>query len=596
VSTPIEAYALLADGRGAALVDRAGRIDWLCLPRYDSPAVFAALLGDDEHGYWTIAAPDGTGEPSRRYRDDSLVLETDLVGPAGRGKLIDFMPVDEPAVSVVRRVECTAGTLRVGSELNLRDDYGRAAPRLRRDGERLIATCSSGTLTLDGTRRHEAGRDDILRCAFDLEAGDSASFRLCASQDANTAPDEAEASLTSTERWWSDWASRCSYTGDYADVVRRSLVAVRGLIYAPSGGILAAPTTSLPEQLGGDSNWDYRYCWIRDATFTLMALLETGYEAEATAWREWLLRVLDDKPDALQVLYGVEGERKIDETEIDLPGYAGSRPVRIGNLAYSQHQLDICGEIMDAIHQSRVAAGGDLADDVWRIQRALLEHLESAWKDKDCGIWEDRGPEKHRVHSKVMSWVAFDRGIDAIDNLGQDGPVQRWRGIRDQIREEILTRGFNAEGNHFTRSYDSTELDAALLLIAPVGFLPADDPRVLGTVAAIERELTNDGLVRRYDPASGDRQNPFFACSFWLADNYLLQGREDDARNLFERLIALTNDVGLLSEEYDAEAGRQVGNFPQVFSHVALINTACSLAGDGTAHKRAGGSRGQRVG
>ncbi|MCI0386378.1 glycoside hydrolase family 15 protein [Streptomyces sp. CNQ085] len=587
----LEDYALLGDTRTAALVGYDGSVDWLCLPRFDSDACFAALLGRPEHGRWLLA-PSGRVRPvARRYRGDSAVLETDYAGPEGRARVTDCMPVDGDHPSVVRIVEGLEGRVRMRSLVRLCFDYGVTPAWLRPEGRRLRAYAGPDVVVLD------SGADftvDGGECAaeFSVDAGGKVAFRLAwrgLHHGDPDRPDTAELlrTVSATERWWREWAARCTYSGEYREAVVRSLITLKALSYSPSGGIVAAPTTSLPEQLGGVRNWDYRFCWLRDATFTLMALLESGYEREAVAWRDWLLRALAGDPRRMRIMYGVEGERLLSETELDwLPGYERSRPVRIGNAASGQLQLDVHGELMDALHQAR-AHGVPPDPDAWRVQRVLMDFLESHWRDPDNGIWEVRGPRRDFTHSKVMAWVAADRAVKAVERFGLDGPAYRWRSLRREIFREVCAHGYDADRATFTQYYGSAELDASLLLIPSVGFLPADDPRMKGTVAAIERELLGDGLVRRYTTSSRTDsvdglpagEAAFLPCSFWLADNYILQGRVREGRELFERLLDLRNDLGLLSEEYDTGHRRLVGNFPQALSHIPLIDTAQNLAG-----------------
>jgi GH15 family glucan-1,4-alpha-glucosidase len=590
----IEDYALIGDTHTAALVGRNGSIDWLCLPRLDSDACFAALLGDFRHGHWSLA-PAGSFRTVRRgYRGDTLVLETELATGEGAVRVIDCMPVRGERPVLIRLVEGIRGRVRMRSDLAVRFDYGLVRPRIRLEGRRVRAVAGPDTVIVDADVAHEL-RDDRCLAEFDVAEGDRVGFRLAwsAPRQEDPEPFDAAREVRTTERWWRDWAAGCDYAGEYREHVLRSLITLKALSYAPSGGIAAAVTTSLPEKLGGTRNWDYRYCWIRDATFTLMALLVAGYEDEAAAWREWLLRALAGEPERIQIVYGVEGERRLPESELDwLPGYAGSRPVRVGNSAATQFQLDVYGELMDALHQARTH-GIPPDPQAWQVQRELMDFLESHWRDPDNGLWEMRGPRRHFTHSKVMAWVAVDRAIRAVEHDEVDGPLGAWKRLRSDIHDEVCERGY--DGRAFTQYYGSSTLDASVLLIPAVGFLPADDPRMESTVAAIEKHLCQNGFVMRYtmddgtdeidDLPAGD--GAFLACSFWLADNYILRGRVDEGRALFERLLELCNDVGLLSEEYDPHAGRLVGNVPQAFSHVALVNTAHNLANShGPAHRR----------
>ncbi len=582
----IEDYALIGDTQTAALVHRDGAIDWLCLPRFDSAACFAALLGEREHGYWRLA-PCGPATSSRRYRPGTLVLETEHVTPSGSVRVVDLMPIRGEAPDVVRLVEGVSGTVRMRMELLIRFDYGSAIPWVRTLDGALRAVAGPDALELrTPVTTHGEGWSTIAE--FDVAAGDAVPFVLTwhPSHLPSPEPVDAARAVDSTTAWWQEWSGRCSTSGELHSVVQRSLITLKALTHAPTGGLVAAATTSLPEQIGGSRNWDYRYCWLRDATFSLYALLLGGYEAEATAWRDWLLRAAAGAPDQLQIMYGPAGERRLPELVLDwLPGYEGSAPVRIGNAASRQLQLDVYGEVMDCMHQSR-RAGAEPNADAWQLQRALMDFLEGAWTEPDEGIWEVRGPRRHFTHSKVMAWVAADRAVKAVEQSGLDGPVDRWRQLRDVVRADVLAHGYDSDRATFTQSYGRPELDASLLMLPLVGFLAATDPRMVGTVAAIEAELRQDGLLRRYprssigevDGLAGD-EGAFLPCSFWLADNYILQGRIDEGRALFDRLVGLGNDVGLLAEEYDTTRQRMVGNFPQAFTHVALINTAHNLSG-----------------
>jgi GH15 family glucan-1,4-alpha-glucosidase len=593
----LEDYALIGDTHSAALVGYDGSIDWLCLPRFDSGACFAALLGGPEHGRWLLAPAGERRATGRRYRDDTLVLETEFTTAAGAVRVVDCMPVrSDGRPDVFRRIEGLSGRVRVRSEVTFRFDYGHVVPWFREIGKRTSAFAGPDTLTLDGDVAHVRQNDDLV-ADFTLHAGDHVEFRLTWSTPRDQPPAHADVGkgIAATERWWRDWVARCRYDGPYRGAVVRSLITLKAMSYRPSGGIVAAPTTSLPEKLGGVRNWDYRFCWIRDATFTLLALLDAGYEAEAVAWREWLLRAVAGRPDQMQLMYGVEGERRLVEYEVDwLPGYAGSRPVRIGNAASEQFQLDVYGELMDALHQAR-AHGIPPEDAAWDVQRVLMDFLESHWRDADASIWEVRGGPRQFVYSKVMAWAAVDRAVRGVEDFGLDGPVDDWKRLRAEIVEEVCDRGFDRRRGTFTQYYGSRELDAALLLIPAVGFLPAKDERVTGTVAAIERHLCHDGFVQRYTMSKRTEgldglppgEGAFLPCSFWLADAYLLTGRRDDGRALFEQLLGLRNDLGLLAEEYDPEAGRMVGNFPQALSHLGLVNTALDLAtGAGPSRRR----------
>jgi GH15 family glucan-1,4-alpha-glucosidase len=580
----IEDYALIGDCHTAALVARDGSIDWLCFPRFDSGACFAALLGNEEHGCWSLRPAGEIRRVRRCYRNDTLVLETEFETADGTVSVIDFMPPRSKEADLVRIVVGKRGQVPMRMRLILRPDYGSIIPWVRRTKDGICAVAGPDTLTLqsDVDLRNENFRTDA---EFMVSPGQRVHFVLTwlPSHDADRHTADAETLLSHTEQWWREWSGRCTYKGMYRENVVRSLVTLKALTYAPTGGIVAAPSTSLPERLGGVRNWDYRYCWVRDATFTLYALMLAGYTAEAAAWRDWLLRAVAGKPSQMSIMYGLAGERRLPEMELSwLPGYEGSAPVRVGNAACEQFQLDVYGELMDAMHAAR---RGGLAPDenAWRLERALTDHLESIWNQPDNGIWEVRGPKRHFTHSKVMAWVAMDRMVKAVERYGLQGPVDRWRAVRARIHDEVCQQGFDRERNTFVQYYGGTELDASLLMIALVGFLPPDDPRIRGTVEAIERDLVVDGFVLRYQtrphvdglpPGEGT----FLPCSFWLADNLALLSRHEDARLLFERLLSLCNDVGLLAEEYDPLSKRHLGNFPQAFSHVALINTASNLS------------------
>ncbi len=593
----IEDYALIGDTQTAALVGRDGSIDWMCIPRFDSPACFAALLGDESNGRWLLAPADEVRRVERRYRENTLVLETDFHTDGGVLQVVDSMPIRDEAPDVVRIARCLEGRVAVRMELVLRFDYGHIVPWVRRDRDGgLTAVAGPDAMHLIAGRPTR-GQDLTTFAEFELEAGDEVPFVLTWFPSHEPAPLAVDG-LSATEdttAWWRAWSARSTARGPYRGLVQRSLLTLKALTYAPTGGIVAAPTTSLPEAIGGVRNWDYRYCWVRDATLTLQALIHAGYHEEASAWRDWLLRAVAGSPPELQIMYGAAGERRLTELELDwLPGYEASMPVRIGNAASRQFQLDVFGELMDALAQAR-DAGLHADPAAWRLQVALLGYLETVWSEPDEGIWEVRGGRRHFVHSKVMAWVAFDRAVQSVERHGHDGPVERWRELRDTVHREVCERGFDAARGSFTQSYGSETLDAATLMIPLVGFLPPDDPRVVGTVEAIQRELMHDGYVLRYDSAAADDGLPpgegaFLPCSFWLADCLCLLGRLDEARALFERLAALANDVGLLAEEYDPRLGRQVGNFPQAFTHVGLVNTALNLdraTEAGPAHRRA---------
>jgi GH15 family glucan-1,4-alpha-glucosidase len=581
---PIENYALVGDCHTAALVGNDGSIDWLCLPRFDSGACFAALLGRPEHGRWLLAPVARRCRVRRQYRGDSLILETLFDTDEGSVRLVDFMPLSDRRWDIVRIVEGVSGRVDLRMELIVRFDYGSLVPWVHRVGNILLFTAGPDTLELAASVDLE-GEHMKTVAKFRVRAGESESFVLNyrPSHAATRSAIDARQALKATERWWRRWSGRCRYRGRWRGPVARSLVTLKALTYKPTGGLIAACSTSLPEKVGGVRNWDYRYCWLRDATFTLNALLLAGYEDEAAAWREWLLRAVAGSPQDLQILYSVTGVRRLDEYEVPwLPGYRGSAPVRVGNAAATQFQLDVYGEIMDTLHLAR-AAGLPPEPEAWKVQIALLRHLESHWKLPDDGIWEVRGPRRHFTHSKIMAWVAFDRAIKDAERDGLEGPIEKWRRLRSAIHAQVCEKGFNTRRNSFVQAYGSSHLDASLLLIPQVGFLPPDDPRFVGTVAAIERSLLVNGLVMRYSTATRvdglpAGESAFLPCSFWLADSYLLTGRRREAEALFERLLALGNDVGLFAEEYDTRAQCMFGNFPQALTHMALVNTARLLS------------------
>lgn len=582
----IEGYAVIGDTQSVALVGRDGSIDWLCLPRFDSGACFAALLGGPENGRFALQ-PCAEARVERRYRGASLLLETLFHTSEGTVRVIDTMPVRGRYPDVVRVVEGVSGAVRMRVELVIRFDYGNVVPWVRRLDGRLHAIAGPDALILaTPVETHGKGMSTVAEIT--VRAGQRIPFVLTWHPSHERIPESAEPfqSIDETERWWREWSSRHRHEGPYRDEVARSLVTLKALTYAPTGGIVAAGTTSLPEAIGGERNWDYRYCWLRDATFTLYALMHAGYTTEASAWRDWLLRAVAGDPAKLQIVYGPAGERRLDERTLEwLPGYEASRPVRIGNLAAGQLQLDVYGEVLDTLYQAR-RMGIPSDADAWSLQRVIGEWLESSWMQPDEGLWEARSQPRQFVHSKVMVWAGLDRLVRAVELEGLEGPVDRWRRARAEIHAEVCEKGFDASLGSFTQWYGSKSLDASLLLLPVVGFLPPHDPRVQGTIAAIERTLMHDGFVRRYSTTEGEnidglrgREGAFIACSFWLVDALVMSGRHEDARKLFERVIAVANDVGLLSEEYDLERKRLVGNFPQAFSHVAVVNAARSLAG-----------------
>jgi len=580
----IEDYALIGDCETAALVSRTGSIDWLCWPRFDSGACFAALLGTPENGRWLLAPVDADARVSRRYRGDTLILETDYETTDGAVRVIDFMPLRDHRSNVVRTVVGLRGRVAMHTQIIFRFEYGLVVPWVSRldDGSlRAIAGPDMIVVTSDVELR---GRDLTTVGEFTVAEGERASFVMTWGPSHQPPPKTAnpDAVLHTTEQFWKHWAGVCTYRGEWREPVMRSVLTLKALTYAPTGGIVAAPTTSLPEQIGGIRNWDYRFCWLRDATLTLLALMDAGYFRVAEAWRDWLLRAAAGSADQAQIMYGIAGERLLREWEVDwLPGYENSKPVRLGNAAHEQIQLDVYGEVMDALHQARMGRIKEIPE-AWSLEKALARRLEQIWEQPDHSIWEVRGAPQHFTHSKVMAWVAFDRAIRSAEMFGLDGPIDHWREVRDRIHADVCAKAFNTNVNAFVQSYGSNLADASVLLIPLVGFLPPDDPRVRGTVEFVEKHLLVDGFVLRYDSAATDDGLPegegaFLACSFWLADNYILLGRRADAVQMFERLLSLRNDVGLLSEEYDPRLRRQAGNFPQAFSHIALLSTAFNL-------------------
>lgn len=577
---------MIGDTHSSALVGRDGSIDWLCLPRFDSGACFAALLGTVDHGRWLVAPVATPRRTTRRYRPGTLILETTFETTDGEVRVIDFMPPRGRTPDVVRIVEGVRGRVPMRMELLVRFDYGASVPWVRQVDGTLTAIAGPDALYLRGDIDTH-GEDLSTIAEFALGAGQSAAMVLAWGPSYEPPPTAIDAhdAARDTEQWWHEWSGRCTYQGQWKEPVDTSLVVLKALTYAPTGGIVAAPTTSLPEQLGGVRNWDYRYCWLRDATFTLYSLLLAGYREEAQAWRDWLLRAAAGKPEDLQIMYGVAGERRLPELELDwLPGYQRAKPVRIGNAASRQFQLDVYGEVMDALHQAR-HLGIEPEPAAWSLQRQMMEFLETAWRDPDEGIWEVRGPRQHFTHSKVMAWVAADRAVRAVETSGLTGPVERWKRLRHEIHDDVCSHGYDAERNTFTQYYGSQSLDGSLLMLPLVGFLPPSDPRIRGTVDAIQRELCVDGFVLRYPTGNPDvvdglppGEGAFLPCTFWLVDNLALLGRNKEATMLFERLLALRNDIGLLAEEYDPVAARQVGNFPQAFTHVGLVNSVFNLS------------------
>lgn len=593
MSTPLEDYAFLSDRASVALVSRDGSVDWWAVPRVDSAACFARLLGDEDNGHWTLAPTSTHQRTTRRYRGDTLVLETVHDTPDGQVAVIDCLDLDHERHSLVRMVEGRSGRVPMRSTLRIRFDYGSIVPWLTRmDGSRRAIGGPDALCLRTPVDVH--GEDFSTVAEFSVAKGDRVPFELTwhSSTVEPPPPLDVEKAIAATEAWWLDWIEGCTYRSSWESEVRRSLTVLKGLTSAETGGIVAAATTSLPEELGGTRNWDYRFCWLRDATFTLLSLLEAGFTDEARAWRDWLIRSVAGQPSRLQNLYGMAGERRLPELELDwLAGYEGSRPVRIGNAAADQFQLDTFGEVMDAVHQARVHGIG-FEGATWNVQKVLLDFLESHWDEPDEGIWEVRGPRRHFTHSKVMAWVAMDRAVKSIEQFGLDGPVDRWRAVRRAIHEDVCEHGVDERGV-FTQSYGDKALDAAVLAMPLVGFLPARDPRVRATVDAVATELDDGGFIRRYEPAPeleglSGHEGAFLMCTFWLADNYALQGRLDEANAVFDRLLDLQNDLGLLAEEVDPATGRLLGNFPQAFSHVALVNSAAVLC---TTHESAAEAR-----
>ncbi|WP_461036781.1 glycoside hydrolase family 15 protein [Streptomyces mayteni] len=597
VAGRIEDYALIGDMQTAALICRDGSADWLCLPRFDSHAVFAGLLGTEEHGFWRLGPTHGKDAPPppasrRRYRGDSLVLESEWDTPRGTVRVIDFMPPrGEDPPQLVRIVEGVSGRVPMRSTLRMRFSYGAVVPWVHKVDDRTVAVAGPDSVWLDTTAA-TYGKNLTTYSDFTVAPGDRMAFTISWQPSHKQPPPvpQPEEALAATEQYWRDWVAQCTYHGPYREAVVRSLITLKALTYEPTGGIVAAPTTSLPEDLGGSRNWDYRFTWLRDAAITLSSLLRTGYHEEARAWREWLLRAVAGDPENLQIMYSITGERELSEAELSwLPGYENSQPVRIGNGAAGQLQLDVYGEVTEALHLAHMT-GLARNDHANVLQLKLIKYLEDHWDEPDEGIWEVRGPRRHFTHSKVMAWVAVDRTVKLIESGEVDGPLERWRDLRDEIHRDVCEKGYDKERNTFTQSYGSKELDASLLLIPQMGFLPPDDKRVIGTIEAIQRELsTLDGFILRY-PTAGDEagvdglegdEGAFLAVSFWLADDLAMIGRVEEARKLFEKLLALRNDVGLLAEEWDPRRMRQVGNFPQAFSHVPLIDTALRLTASG---------------
>ena len=580
----IEDYAIIGDLGTAALVRNNGSIDWLCWPEFDSDACLAALLGKPENGRWRVAPKDENARVTRQYRDSTLILETRFETSEGAATLIDFMPPRGGNSHLIRVVKGERGNVTFGSELIVRFGYGAVVPWVTRIDKETVRLVAGPDMLVLRTPVKMHGKNFKTVGEFTVSAGEQVPMVLTYAPSHRELPDSCDVleCQQTTEEFWTDWSRRNKIGGRWKDAVTRSLVTLKALTFAPTGGMVAAPTTSLPEKIGGERNWDYRFCWLRDATLTLLALMNAGYYEEAQSWRDWLLRAVAGLPDQLQVVYGVRGERRLTEWLVPwLDGYEKSQPVRIGNAAHDQFQLDVYGEVMDAAHQARQGGLG-IREAGWDVQREILAHVEKVWREPDEGIWEVRSTREQFTYSKAMAWVAFDRAIKSAETWNLPAPLGRWREIRKEIHEDVCARGFDPELNSFVRAYGTQELDASLLLLPAIGFLPSDDPRICGTVAAIERRLVRDGLVYRYRQAESDDglkgdEGVFLACSFWLADAYLLCGRHDDAVALFERLLSLRNDVGLLSEEYEPSSRRFMGNFPQAFSHLALVNTASNI-------------------
>jgi len=585
MASRIEDYAMIGDLGTAALVSREGSIDWLCWPRFDSDACMTALLGTSEHGRWQIAPKDPAVRITRRYRPNTLILETRFETADGAATLIDFMPPRRGNSHIIRIVKGERGSVTFNAELVLRFGYGAVVPWVTRIDEQTLRLVAGPDMLVLRAPVKMRGHNMRTVGEFTIGAGEQVPFVLSYAASHNPLPDECDVAdcLRATEEFWTDWTLRNKIDGPWNEAVSRSLITLKALTYAPTGGMVAAPTTSLPECVGGERNWDYRFCWLRDATLTLLALMNAGYYEEAHMWRDWLLRAAAGMPQQIQIMYGLRGERRLTEWEVPwLSGYENSKPVRIGNAAHNQRQIDVFGEVMDALHQAR-AGGLGVNETGWDLQQEMLKHVETVWPHRDEGIWEVRSGGEHFTYSKAMAWVAFDRAIKSAEMYKLPGDLDRWRKVRDEIHRDVCSRGYDADMGSFVRAYGSKELDASLLLLPAIGFLPPKDPRIQGTVAAIERDLLVHGLVRRYDTGKSDdglsgSEGVFLACSFWLVDAYVMQGRRKEAEALFEHLLSLRNDVGLLSEEYEPHAKRLIGNFPQAFSHLALVNSASNLA------------------
>lgn len=586
MALPIEQYGMIGDCHTAALVGSDGSIDWLCFPMFDSPACFAALLGNSKNGRWLLAPADPPKKVTRRYRGDSLILETEYETETGAVTVIDCMPPRTSEPDLVRLVVGKRGSVKMRMELVIRFDYGWVVPWVQQTKDGIQAIAGPDTLVLS-TPIELRGEEMTTVADFAVSAGERVPFTLLwhASHEATPTIPDAEEAIRTTEAWWKEWSSQCRFKGKWRDAVMRSLVVLKGLTFAPTGGIVAAPTMSLPEKIGGRKNWDYRYCWLRDSTFTVYALLNAGYQLEAKEFRDWLVRAVAGLPDELQIAYNILGVRRLTELELDwLSGYESSKPVRVGNAAWNQFQLDVYGEVLDMMYLSR-RRGLPESDAAWQVEKAILKFLEDAWQRPDDGIWETRGPRTPITHSRVMAWVAFDRAVKSVEHYGCDGPADKWRAIRDRIHAEVCEQGFNPKLNSFVQTYGSDQLDGSLLMIPLVGFLEKDDPRLKGTVEAIQNEMMYGGFVYRHPSPTGveglpEREGSFLVCSFWMVDCLELLGRHEEAVELFERLLSVRNDLGLLAEQYDPVARRQLGNFPQGFSHIGVVNSARNLTAE----------------
>ncbi len=590
MSLPLEDYAMIGDTHTVALVGKNGSIDWLCLPRFDSPSVFTRLLGDEDHGYWQIAPTGGVKRVQRRYRKDTLILETDFETEDGLVRIIDLMPVRDGRADVLRLVEGVRGRVPMHMDLVLRFDYGSIIPWVQRTDGRLSAMGGPDAVLLE-TPIETHGRDFTTVCDFVVDEGDRVPFRLTwypSHEDHPRSGLDCDRSLAETEQFWTEWSARSDLGDEWRDEAQRSLITLKALTYAPTGGSVAAPTTSLPEKLGGVRNWDYRYCWLRDATFVLSAFVNSGHRSEAEAWRDWLVRAIGGDPDHLQIMYGISGERRLYEHELDwLPGYEGSSPVRVGNDAAPQLQLDAAGMVMDALYLAHVKEIGSPDGEIWAVKNGMLDLLEKRWVEPDAGLWEVRAERRHYTHSKMLSWVAFDRAVKTVEKYGIEGPVDKWRRLRQEIHDEVCDKGWNDDVGAFTMYYGSDALDASLLTMPLLGFLPIDDPRVQSTIRGVEDKLAYGDFLLRYQTPDEEAdglppgEGAFLLCTSWLADCYVMAGRHDRARELVQKLLDISNDVGLLAEQYEPDENRMLGNFPQAFSHLGLVSTINALNGFG---------------